>query len=102
MRHLLPVYLGCNVSDVRSKAEIKSSAFDRPSLFLFDTTPGGVGLAERIYELWPMMLSAARDALARCVCSHGCPACIGPSPRTGGVLAKDLAGRILERCSSPS
>jgi len=102
LRHLLPVYLGCNVSDVRSKAEIKSAEFDQPSLFLFDAAPGGVGLAERIFELWPALLAAARDALGRCCCTHGCPACIGPSPRTGGVRAKELAGRILARCSSPS
>ena len=31
LRHILPVYLGCAVSDVRSKAEVKSAEFDQPS-----------------------------------------------------------------------
>ena len=98
LQHLLPVYLGCNISDVRRKAEIKSAEFDRPSLFLFDSAPGGVGLAERIFELWPTLMRAALDALKRCPCSHGCPACIGPSPAVGGTRAKSLAALILERC----
>jgi len=98
LRHLLPVYLGCSVSDVRSKAEIKGPEFDRPSLFLFDNAPGGVGLAEKIYELWPVLLSSAREAIGRCPCTHGCPACVGPQAR-GGSLAKDVAKKILDRCS---
>jgi len=98
LRPLLPMYIGCNVSDVRSKAEIKGADLDRPSLFLFDSAPGGVGLAERMFELWPSLLHAAREALACCPCSHGCPACIGPSPATSGTLAKDLPGRVLDAC----
>ncbi|MEM8883211.1 MAG: DEAD/DEAH box helicase [Planctomycetota bacterium] len=99
LQHLLPVYLGCNISDVRRKAEIKSAEFDRPSLFLFDSAPGGVGLAERIFELWPTLMRAGLDTLKRCPCTHGCPACIGPSPAIGGTRAKSLAARILERCA---
>jgi len=101
LRHLLPVYLGCSVTDVRGKAEIKSAEFDRPSLFLFDAVPGGVGLAERIYELWPTLLATAREVIERCPCSCGCPACVGPAPRVGS-LGKTVARRILERCSGPS
>jgi len=97
LRSLLPVYLGCSVSDVRSKAEIKSAEFETPSLFLFDAAPGGVGLAEKIYESWPMLLGAARNALKRCPCTHGCPACIGPSPLVGGMLGKEVAARVLAR-----
>jgi DEAD/DEAH box helicase domain-containing protein len=96
LRHLLPVYLGCSISDVRSKAEIKSAEFDRPSLFLFDAAPGGVGLAEKIHEIWPRLLGAAREALRRCPCTHGCPACVGPSPLMGGTLGKQVALRVLE------
>ncbi|NJN14312.1 MAG: DUF1998 domain-containing protein, partial [Planctomycetes bacterium] len=66
LRHLLPVYLGCNVSDMRGKAEIKSPEFDRPSLFLFDSTPGGVGLAEKLHEIWPLLLATAREVLESC------------------------------------
>ena len=71
--HLLPVYLGCSVTDVRGKAEIKSAEFDTPSMFLFDNTPGGVGLAEKVYALWPTLLNTAREVISRCACTSGCP-----------------------------
>ena len=100
LRHLLPVYLGCSVTDVRGKAEIKSAEFDVPSIFLLDNTPGGVGLAENIFELWPRLLSAAREVLDRCECSSGCPACVGPAPRVGS-LGKTVARRILSVCCAP-
>jgi DEAD/DEAH box helicase domain-containing protein len=100
LQHLLPVYLGCGVTDVRRKTEILSAEFDRPSLFLFDNVPGGVGLAERIFELFPLLLRTAREALEGCPCTSGCPACVGPHP-TVGSLGKDVAKRILRRCSLP-
>jgi len=99
LRHLLPVYLGCNVSDVRSKAEIKSAEFDRPSLFLIDNVPGGVGLAEKIYELWPRLLETAREVVQRCPCTSGCPACVGPGARVGS-LGKSVTQRVLLRLGS--
>jgi DEAD/DEAH box helicase domain-containing protein len=101
LQHLLPVYLGCGVTDVRRKTEIKSAEFERPSLFLFDNVPGGVGLAEKIFELWPLLLKTARELLEACPCASGCPACVGPGP-TVGSLGKEVAARILSRCSSPS
>ena len=101
LQHLLPVYLGCGIPDVRRKTEIKSAEFDTPSLFLFDNVPGGVGLAEKIYELWPTLLRTAREVLERCPCASGCPACVGPAPRVGS-LGKEVALRILQLCSDPS
>ncbi|MEE8106539.1 MAG: DEAD/DEAH box helicase [Planctomycetota bacterium] len=100
LRHLMPVYLGCSVTDMRQKAEIKSAEFDRPSLFLFDGIPGGVGLAEKAFELWPRLLQAADEVLQRCPCTSGCPACVGPAPRVG-IPGKEIARRILKRCSPP-
>ncbi|MFQ5843517.1 MAG: DEAD/DEAH box helicase [Planctomycetota bacterium] len=101
LHHLLPVYLGCNVTDVRRKAEVRSAAFERPALFLVDNVPGGVGLAEKGYELWPKLLDAARATIERCVCAQGCPACVGPT-REVGSWGKPVAARILGACSSPS
>ncbi len=64
-----------------------------PTLFVFDAQPGGVGLAERIFEIAPLLLGRAEDLIARCPCEAGCPACVGPaenSPR------KALSLRLLE------
>lgn len=49
-----------------------------PTLFLFDAVPGGVGLAERIFERAETLVGAAHRLIASCSCAAGCPACIGP------------------------
>jgi len=101
LHHLIPIYLGCSISDVRRKSEIKSAEFDTPSLFLIDNCPGGVGLAERIYDLWPVLLNTAFEVIEGCACTSGCPACVGPT-RQVGSLGKQVARRILETlCSGP-
>ena len=64
-----------------------------PTLFLFDAQPGGVGLAERIYEIAPDLMGRAQTLVERCPCATGCPACVGPSesgPR------KELALQLID------
>src|SRR5689334_4786265 len=55
-----------------------AAEFD-PTLFLFDHVPGGVGLAERIYEIADKLLGQTRLMIAACPCESGCPACVGPA-----------------------
>jgi DEAD/DEAH box helicase domain-containing protein len=70
------------VSGVASKrAPVSVAEFD-PTLFLFDHVPGGVGLAERIYEIADKLLGQTRLMIAACPCESGCPACVGPTDTT--------------------
>jgi len=61
-----------------SKTGPLSAGFD-PTLFLYDHTPGGVGLAARLFEEREALLGRARQLVERCACGDGCPACIGPA-----------------------
>ena len=57
----------------------RTGGFD-PTVFLFDAIPGGVGLAERLFERAPELLQHARALIESCTCkSGGCPACVGPA-----------------------
>jgi len=49
----------------------------RPTLFLYDALPGGVGLARRIFERTEELMERAARLIAHCPCKSGCPACIG-------------------------
>lgn len=84
-------------ADMPSKAAGKGPqpGFD-PTLFLFDAIPGGVGLAERIYELRSELLGKARSLVAGCSCDSGCPACVGPSESDQG-MRKSIALLLLNR-----
>jgi DEAD/DEAH box helicase domain-containing protein len=56
------------------------SAFDalyRPTLFLYDALPGGVGLARRIFERTEELMDRAARLITHCACKSGCPACVG-------------------------
>ncbi|HKY37510.1 MAG TPA: Zn-binding domain-containing protein [Polyangiaceae bacterium] len=59
----------------------RTGQFD-PTVFLFDALPGGVGLAERIYERGRELCWAAGRLIRSCQCAAGCPACVGPSSDT--------------------
>jgi DEAD/DEAH box helicase domain-containing protein len=64
-----------------------------PTLFLFDAQPGGVGLAERIFERAQELIERARGLIAGCGCQSGCPACTGPSAMQPGAMQPGSAPR---------
>jgi DEAD/DEAH box helicase domain-containing protein len=50
----------------------------RPTLFLYDNYPGGIGLAAPLFDQRQALVRRARDLIERCPCVEGCPACVGP------------------------
>jgi DEAD/DEAH box helicase domain-containing protein len=48
----------------------------QPAVFVFDKTPGGVGLCERLFESVTGWIHAALQLLTTCPCETGCPACL--------------------------
>jgi DEAD/DEAH box helicase domain-containing protein len=48
----------------------------QPAVFVFDGTPGGVGLSEKLYASVPGWVSGALQLLSSCDCEAGCPACL--------------------------
>jgi len=77
LRRVAPLYLMCDASDVFVVPQVKATHTRRPTVFLYDRYPGGVGLSTSIYKQRARMLAAARDSIATCPCIGGCPACIG-------------------------
>lgn len=71
------------------------------AIFVFDRTPGGVGLAERLFDSLPGWVSGARQLLASCPCEAGCPACLlsARCEANNESLSKNGALRTLESLS---
>ncbi len=44
--------------------------------FLYDTTPGGAGFADRVYSRMTDVLEATLDILGGCSCAFSCPKCL--------------------------
>ncbi len=69
-----------------------------PTAFLFDNVPGGVGIAERVYERAAELVASARLLIRGCACDDGCPMCVGAAEAPGSLrkrAALGLLARIL-------
>lgn len=71
----------------------------RPTVFLYDNYPGGIGLTAPLYDLRNEVVRRAYELVAACSCKLGCPACIGPilaSEEARGYSPKQSALTVLE------
>jgi len=66
-----------------------------PNLYLYDAYPGGIGLAEPLYQQSSALLMQVRELIRDCPCQNGCPSCIGPGAASGD-RTKPAALAILE------
>jgi DEAD/DEAH box helicase domain-containing protein len=51
-----------------------------PAVYLYDATPGGVGLAPACFDRFAELVRSATELTAGCGCTAGCPSCVGPPP----------------------
>ncbi len=96
------VALMCEPRDIGQALEAPASSASspqvfHPTLFLFDHIPGGVGLAERIFELAVELLWRTGTLVRGCPCDEGCPACVGPpaAPAQPGQMGRKRASMQL-------
>jgi DEAD/DEAH box helicase domain-containing protein len=98
--HLLgrvaPVFIMADPSDLHATAMVRSPFTGKPTLYVYDSFPGGVGYASRIFEQFEDICLAARQHLAQCPCDKGCPSCVGPAVESG-TTARQGAGWLLNR-----
>jgi DEAD/DEAH box helicase domain-containing protein len=56
-----------------------------PTIYLYDSHAGGIGLAEHLFDILPDLLHRGLETLETCACRDGCPSRVGP-------VAKSAAG----------
>lgn len=78
-----PLYLMCSPRDIRVVYQVKAPITDKPTIFLYDSFPGGVGLSEKAYSMQQLLLEQALSVVQECGCEDGCPACVGPAAEVG-------------------
>ncbi len=94
---LAPLFAVTAAGDIGQVVEAQGVATGLPTITLYDNVPGGIGLAERLYEVHEELLAAALERVERCECEHGCPACVGPVlvEEEGGWDTKRLTRALL-------
>ncbi|MBP87337.1 MAG: ATP-dependent helicase [Planctomycetaceae bacterium] len=70
----------------------------KSALYLYDTIEGGVGYAEKVFEVFKDALTLAQAVIDECSCNAGCPSCVTALPP--GVADEDLEQLLLESNAS--
>ncbi len=102
LHHLAPIFLLCDIRDLGSwlgdttpaapgtvatresaKRRLMSAERFNPTIYLYDSHAGGIGLAERVFEVLPELLKQGLATLDACGCRGGCPSCVGPVNEVG-------------------
>lgn len=98
LRHIAPMYLMCAPQDISVVYHVKDVFTGKPTIYLYDTVAGGVGLSDRVYEMNTKLLEGAREMLLNCNCADGCPGCVGASAGRGAKLTLiQILDRILDK-----
>ena len=95
LRIVAPLYLMCSPRDIAVIYQVKSPITDKPTLIIYDNSPGGIGLAEKAYHMRDTLLRHARQLITDCGCERGCPSCVGPENEIGSD-GKQTALKLLE------
>lgn len=73
----IPLFLHCDRSDISVVPQVKATHNERPTLFIYDNYPGGIGLSERVYDIIVSLIERTIGQVTACPCDNGCPACTG-------------------------
>jgi DEAD/DEAH box helicase domain-containing protein len=89
---LFPLYALCDRHDVAGISHLRHPQLNRSAIFLYDSHPGGMGLATSLFDRIESLLESTLDMIATCPCDDGCPGCVH-SPKCGsGNRPIDKAG----------
>jgi len=83
LRQVCPVQVLCDPSDIRAQAMLRAPFSGNPTVYLYETYPGGVGFSEKIFTHHGRLIEAALSLMLECTCKEGCPSCVGPTLEVG-------------------
>jgi DEAD/DEAH box helicase domain-containing protein len=100
LKHVSPLFVMCDASDLHVVPQIKALHSEKPTIFIYDSYPGGIGLSEKIFNNWDTVLEESLKVIKNCPCENGCPSCTGTSDEN--IFAKKAAVRLLQQVRSLS
>ncbi len=80
---IVPLWVMSDVRDIRAVSQVRSDFSQRPTIYLYDNIPGGVGLSAKIFRMSEELFGAAAELIGSCGCKSGCPSCVGPESEIG-------------------
>ena len=101
---LLPLWAMCDRWDIGGLSTNVHFQTGRPTVFVYDGHPGGVGITERGFDVFEGWVADTARLLDGCPCADGCPSCV-QSPKCGNLnemLDKGAALTLLRRMADAS
>ncbi len=89
---MIPLLVACDRSDIGGITSLNHVDTGHPTVFLFDTYPGGVGISEGLIGRLPELMCAALQVIEECSCEDGCPSCVHSALCGSGNQPLDKAG----------
>jgi len=108
--NIVPLFVVCDNTDVNAEHVYISQKRPRPArIIIFDTRPGGIGVAHAIFRRIYAVISEALRLITECPChaQSGCPSCLFSASCTAHNLALDsraaiIIFRAILKCLSPT
>ncbi len=79
---IYPLFALCDRNDIGGICYPHHPQVGKSAIFIYDAHPGGVGLAQRGFDIVLELLEKTCEHVAACECETGCPSCIH-SPKCG-------------------
>jgi DEAD/DEAH box helicase domain-containing protein len=101
---ILPLFALCDRNDIGGVSTPFHADTGKAQIFIHDAHPGGIGIAEKGYEIIKELWQATYLIISECPCLDGCPSCI-QSPKCGNnnePLDKKAAVILLQELISQS
>ncbi len=95
---ILPLFALCDRNDIGGVSTPFHPDTGKAQIFIYDAYPGGIGIAEKGFEMITELWQATLKAVEACPCTDGCPSCV-QSPKCGNnnqPLDKEAAIVLLE------
>jgi DEAD/DEAH box helicase domain-containing protein len=96
---VLPLLAMCDRWDVGGLSTAFHHQTGRPTIFIYDGHPGGIGITRLGFTLFEELVDDALRLISECPCKNGCPSCV-QSPKCGNLnepLNKHGAVELLSR-----
>jgi DEAD/DEAH box helicase domain-containing protein len=91
---ILPLWAMCDRWDIGGLSTNVHFQTGRPTVFVYDGHSGGVGIAQRGFDVFEGWVGDTARLLAGCPCTAGCPSCV-QSPKCGNLNEPlDKAGAL--------
>jgi DEAD/DEAH box helicase domain-containing protein len=81
---ILPLWAMCDRWDIGGLSTNIHPETGRPTVFIYDGHPGGVGITERGFDQFEGWVADTASMIRGCPCSDGCPSCV-QSPKCGNL-----------------